>query len=98
MREDTEQEVIKMANSNCDICVNYVYDEEYECYSCLVNLDEDEITMDSKFEDDLGADSLDVFQIIMGIEEEFDIEIQNEEAEKIVSVSDAVEQIKAVLN
>ena len=84
--------------SNCDICVNYVYDEEYECYSCLVNLDEDEITMDSKFEDDLGADSLDVFQIIMGIEEEFDIEIQNEEAEKIVSVSDAVEQIKAVLN
>ncbi len=54
--------------------------------------------MDSKFEDDLGADSLDVFQIIMGIEEEFDIEIQNEEAEKIVSVSDAVEQIKAVLN
>ncbi len=78
--------------------MNYVYDEEYECYSCLVNLDEDEITMDSKFEDDLGADSLDVFQIIMGIEEEFDIEIQNEEAEKIVSVSDAVEQIKAVLN
>ena len=64
----------------------------------VLNLDEDEITMDSKFEDDLGADSLDLFQIIMGIEEEFDIEIQNEEAEKIVSVSDAVEQIKAVLN
>ena len=64
----------------------------------VLNLDEDEITMDSKFEDDLGADSLDVFLIIMGIEEEFDIEIQNEEAEKIVSVSDAVEQIKAVLN
>ena len=64
----------------------------------VLNLDEDEITMDSKFEDDLGADSLDIFQIIMGVEEEFDIEIQNEEAEKIVSVSDAVEQIKAVLN
>lgn len=32
-----------MASSNCDICVNYVYDEEYECYSCLVNLDEDEM-------------------------------------------------------
>ncbi|MCI8786768.1 MAG: acyl carrier protein [Eubacterium sp.] len=64
----------------------------------VLNVDEDEVTMDSKFEDDLGADSLDVFQIIMGIEEEFDIEIQNEEAEKIVSVSDAVEQIKAVLN
>ena len=42
--------------------------------------------------------SLDVFQIIMGIEEEFDIEIPNEEAEKIVSVGDAVEAIKSALN
>lgn len=32
-----------MASSNCDVCVNYVYDEDYECYSCLVNLDEDEM-------------------------------------------------------
>ena len=46
----------------------------------------------------VGADSLDVFQIIMGIEEEFDIEIPNEEAEKIVSVGDAVEAIKSALN
>ena len=61
-------------------------------------MDEDEITMDTTFVDDLGADSLDVFQIIMGIEEEFDIEIENEEAEKIVTVSDAVEQIKNALN
>ena len=52
--------------------------------------------MDTTFVDDLGADSLDVFQIIMGIEEEFDIEIPNEEAEKIVTGGDAVEQIKAV--
>ena len=44
--------------------------------------------------DDLGADSLDVFQIIMGIEEEFDIEIPNEKAEKIVSVGDAAEAIR----
>ena len=48
----------------------------------VLNVDEDEITMDTTFVDDLGADSLDVFQIIMGIEEEFDIEIENEEAEK----------------
>ena len=48
--------------------------------------------------DDLGADSLDVFQIIMGIEEEFDIEIPSEEAEKIVTVGDAVEQIKNAVN
>ncbi len=60
----------------------------------VLNVDEEEITMDTTFTDDLGADSLDVYQIIMGLEEEFDIEIPQEEAEKIVSVGDAVEQIK----
>lgn len=64
----------------------------------VLNVDENEITMDTTFIDDLGADSLDVFQIIMGIEEEFDIEISNEDAEKIVSVGDAVEQIKNAIN
>ena len=63
-----------------------------------LNIDAEEITMESTFIDDLGADSLDVFQIIMGIEEEFDIEIPNEEAEKISTVADAVEQIKNALN
>ena len=62
----------------------------------VLNVDEEEITMDTTFTDDLGADSLDVYQIIMGLEEEFDIEIPQEEAEKIVSVGDAVEQIKKV--
>ena len=64
----------------------------------VLNVDEQEITMDTTFVDDLGADSLDIFQIIMGLEEEFDIEIANEEAEKIVTVGDAVEQIKNALN
>lgn len=64
----------------------------------VLNVDESEVTMESTFIDDLGADSLDVFQIIMGLEEEFDIEIPNEAAEKIVTVGDAVEQIKAVMN
>ena len=64
----------------------------------VLNVDEGEITMETTFVDDLGADSLDVFQIIMGLEEEFDIEIPNEEAEKIVTVGDAVEQIKSALN
>ena len=64
----------------------------------VLNVDAEEITMDTTFVDDLGADSLDVFQIIMGIEEEFDIEIANEDAEKIVSVGDAVEQIKNAIN
>ena len=60
----------------------------------VLNLSEEEIRPDSTFVDDLGADSLDVFQIIMGIEEEFDIEIDNEKAEKITTVQDAVDQIK----
>ena len=64
----------------------------------VLSIGEDEITMDTTFVDDLGADSLDIFQIIMGIEEEFDIEIANEEAENIITVSDAVDQIKNALN
>ena len=64
----------------------------------VLNIDKSKITPETTFVDDLGADSLDVFQIIMGIEEEFDIEIPTEEAEKIVSVGDAVEQIKNALN
>jgi len=64
----------------------------------VLNVGEENITMDTTFVDDLGADSLDIFQIIMGIEEEFDIEISNEDAENIVTVGDAVEQIKKALN
>lgn len=64
----------------------------------VLNLDESEIQMDSKFVDDFGADSLDIFQILMGIEETFDVEIDNEDAEKIVTVGDAVEEIKKVTN
>ena len=64
----------------------------------VLNVNADEITQETTFVDDLGADSLDIFQIIMGIEEEFDIEIPNDEVEKIVSVGDAVEQIKGALN
>lgn len=74
------------------------FEKLQEIIAEVLNVDADEITMETTFVDDLGADSLDVFQIIMGIEEEFDIEIANEDAEKIVSVGDAVEQIKNVLN
>ena len=63
----------------------------------VLNVDPDEITMDTTFMDDLGADSLDVFQIVMGIEEEFDIEIPAEKAEKISTVEEAVELIKGAL-
>ena len=64
----------------------------------VLNVDAEDITMTTTFVDDLGADSLDIFQIIMGIEEEFDIEIPQEAAENIVTVGDAVEQIKNALN
>ncbi|MCR4611209.1 MAG: acyl carrier protein [Lachnospiraceae bacterium] len=61
----------------------------------VLSVDEDEITMETTFIDDLGADSLDVFQIIMGVEDELKIEIDAEKAESIVTVGDAVELIKS---
>lgn len=64
----------------------------------VLNVNDEEITLETTFVDDLGADSLDIFQIIMAIEEEFNIEIENEEAEAIVTVGDAVEKIKEALN
>ncbi len=64
----------------------------------VLNIETDDITPDTSFVEELGADSLDISQIIMGIEEEFDIEISNEAAEGIVTVRDAVEQIKNALN
>ena len=74
------------------------FEKLQEIIAEVLNVDPEEITMDTTFVDDPGADSLDVFQIIMGIEEEFDIEISNEDAEKIVTVGDAVEQIKNAVN
>ena len=74
------------------------FEKLQEIIAEVLNVDVEEITMDTTFVDDLGADSLDIFQIIMGLEEEFDIEIANEEAEKIVTVGDAVEQIKNATN
>lgn len=74
------------------------FEKLQEIVSDVLNVNKDEITMESTFVDDLGADSLDIFQIIMGIEDAFDIEIENEDAEKIATVGDAVEQIKNAVN
>lgn len=60
----------------------------------ILNVDPEEITMETTFMEDLGADSLDVFQIVMGIEEEFDIEIPPEDVEHITTVEEAVNLIK----
>lgn len=64
----------------------------------VLGSDEDEVTAETKFIDDLGADSLDIYQIIVGIEDAFDVEIKDEDVEKIVTVGDAVEQIKNAIN
>ena len=62
----------------------------------VLNIDADSITEDTTFVDDLGADSLDIYQIIMGIEEEYDIELDNESVEQIQTVGDAVEAIRTI--
>ena len=59
-----------------------------------LGVDEGEVTPEAKFIDDLGADSLDTVELVMALEEEFGIEIPDEEAEKIVTVKDAVSYIK----
>lgn len=61
----------------------------------VLNVDPEEITPETTFMDDLGADSLDVFQIIMGIEEEFNIEVPADKAESITTVEEAVKLIKS---
>ncbi len=60
-----------------------------------LNVDENEITTESSFIDDLGADSLDIVELIMAFEEEFNIEIPEEDAESITTVGAAVDYIKA---
>ena len=73
------------------------YEKLQEIIADVLNVDRAEVKMDTRFADDLCAGSPDVFQIIMALEETFDIEITNEDAEKIVSVGDAVEAIKQAI-
>ncbi|MBE6025136.1 MAG: acyl carrier protein [Cellulosilyticum sp.] len=71
-----------------------VFDKVKQIISDQFNISEDEVTLSTSFTDDLNADSLDVFQVIMAIEEEFEMEISNDEAEKVSNVGDVVEYIK----
>ncbi|HEY8888867.1 MAG TPA: acyl carrier protein [Clostridium sp.] len=64
------------------------------CIASQLSIDEEEIKMESSFMNDLGADSLDIVELIMALEEQYDIEIPDEDVEKIVTVSDIVEYIK----
>ncbi|MBR1635376.1 MAG: acyl carrier protein [Lachnospiraceae bacterium] len=63
----------------------------------VLNVDPAEITRETTFEDDLGADSLDLFQIIMGIEEKLNLEVDTDAIENVKSVGEAEELIKSTL-
>ena len=63
-----------------------------------LGIDEDQVTKDATFTDDLGADSLDIAELVMELEDEFDTEIPDEEAEKIVTVGDALDYIEKLEN
>jgi len=60
-----------------------------------LGVNESEVTPEAKFVDDLGADSLDLVELVMALEEEYNMEISDEDAEKILTVGDAIEYIKA---
>lgn len=71
-----------------------IFEKVKEIVSNILGVDADEVTMESSFMDDLGADSLDVVELIMDLQDEFNLEIPDEEAEKIQTVGDVVEYIK----
>lgn len=72
-----------------------VFEKVKEIIAEQMSISEDEITLETTFTDDLGADSLDLFQIISDLEDSFGIEFQNEDAEKIKTVGDAVNYIES---
>ncbi|MFB6355997.1 MAG: acyl carrier protein [bacterium] len=73
-----------------------VRDQVVDIIEMQMGVDESEITDDASFTEDLGADSLDLAELVMGFEEEFDIEIPDEKAEQITTVGEAVEQIESL--
>ena len=71
-----------------------IFEKVREIIVDQLGVEEEEVAIESSFIDDLGADSLDIVELIMALEEEFELEIPDEEAEKITTVSDVVEYIK----
>jgi len=72
-----------------------LFDDVKEIVVEQLNVNADEVKEESKFVDDLGADSLDVVELVMALEEKFDIEIPDDQAEKIATVKDAMDFIDA---
>ncbi len=71
-----------------------IFDKVKEIIVEQLNVADNTVTLEASFIDDLGADSLDIVELIMALEEEFDMEIPDSDAEKIVTVNDVVEYIK----
>jgi len=71
-----------------------VFDKVKKIIVDQLGVEEDDVVMEASFIDDLGADSLDIVELIMALEEEFDLEIPDSEAEKIATVGNAVDYIK----
>ncbi|MBR1670103.1 MAG: acyl carrier protein [Butyrivibrio sp.] len=74
------------------------FEKMKEVIANVLNVDPEEITPDTTFTEDLGADSLDLFQIIMGLEDEFDVQIDPEKTENITTVGEAVELLKSAIS
>ncbi|ASK63520.1 acyl carrier protein [Virgibacillus phasianinus] len=73
-----------------------VFDRVKELIVERLEVEESKVTMEASFKDDLDADSLDVVELVMELEDEFDMEIADEEAEKINTVGDAVNYINSI--
>jgi acyl carrier protein len=73
-----------------------LFDDVKEVVVEQLNVNPDEVKEESKFVEDLGADSLDVVELVMALEEKFDIEIPDEDAEKIATVTDAIQFIENI--
>ena len=74
------------------------FEKMKEVIANVLNVDPEEIKMETTFTEDLGADSLDLFQIIMGLEDEFDVQIDPEQTESITTVGEAVELLKSAIS
>lgn len=89
---------IKLTNTRGGELITMSSEEVFEKVKAIIveqlGVTEATVTMDASFIDDLGADSLDIVELIMALEEEFDIEIPDADAEKVVTVGDVVDYIK----
>lgn len=74
------------------------FDKLKKIIASVLNVDPNEVTLDTTFTEDLGADSLDLYQIVLGIESEFNIELQAEDVENITTVEEALQLIKDTRN